>query len=473
MQNSKLIKLLKTLSTKELNQFKKYIRSPYFNENQKLIRLTDHILRYAPIYRHKALNKETVFNQFFPGKSYDDLVIRHLISEILHLLNGFLKISGFRNNEASQQIQLLQEYRRRGLTKNFEKTYNKSKSLQTIQPYRDANFYFQQHHLETEYATYSAQQQKRLNEHNIQLAVESLDIYYLIKKLKYCCEILNFRNVTAFEYDILLMDEILSHLEKNIYEFIPAIAIYYQILMTLMDHEQEEHFDKLKMLLERNADKFPREEAFEMYTYAQNYCIKKINAGKSRFLDEIFSLYKSALAKELMLDNRQLSPWHYKNIVTTGLKLNEFDWVFDFIHDYQALIPVTHRENAFIYNRARYHFYRREYDKVLPLLQQVEFDDLYYNLDARTMLLKIYYEREEVELLYSMIDSFGIYLKRNKLISDYHRKNYLNFVYFTRKIFQLSPGEAVKADHLKEELSAIQHVTEKTWLEEQLTRQSA
>ena len=69
-----------------------------------------------------------------------------------------------------------------------------------------------------------------------------------------------------------------------------------------------------------------------MYNYFQNYCIQQINRGERQFLKETFNLFKDQLEKELLLDEYGfLDQWHYKNIVTTAIRLKEMEWTQNFI----------------------------------------------------------------------------------------------------------------------------------------------
>jgi hypothetical protein len=72
---------------------------------------------------------------------------------------------------------------------------------------------------------------------------------------------------------------------------IPSITIYYQILMTFTDADTEVHFEELKRLLDEHTTKFPPDEARDMYAYAQNFAIRKINAGEKRYLENT-SIYR-------------------------------------------------------------------------------------------------------------------------------------------------------------------------------------
>lgn len=103
----------------------------------------------------------------------------------------------------------------------------------------------------------------------------------------------------------------------------------------------------------------------------------------------------------------------------------------------------------------------------MHLLRQAEFDDLLHNLEARKMLLKIYYDLEEIEALLSLLDSFKNFIYRQKGLG-YHRDNYLNLIKFVHRLLQLNTYDKMAKEVLKEDLKSVKAVAEKAWLLEQL-----
>ena len=121
------------------------------------------------------------------------------------------------------------------------------------------------------------------------------------------------------------------------------------------------------------------------------------------------------------------------------------------------------RSNALSY------FAKGEYDKAFERLIQVEYDDLFLNLDAKTTLMKIYYETENFIPLEAFFHSFGIYLQR-KDIMGYHRKNYQHILRFTKKLLTLPAYDKVGKATLQQSILETQPLTERPWLLQQLTQ---
>jgi hypothetical protein len=97
------------------------------------------------------------------------------------------------------------------------------------------------------------------------------------------------------------------------------------------------------------------------------------------------------------------------------------------------------------------------------LLQKVNLKEVLYNLDARRLLLRIYYQLKEINPLLSLIESTKIYIHRQKDMG-YGRENYLNFLKFLEKIMYKSTLTITEKQELQNEIEATQLLAEREWL---------
>ena len=113
---------------------------------------------------------------------------------------------------------------------------------------------------------------------------------------------------------------------------------------------------------------------------------------------------------------------------------------------------------------AYFHFHKKEYDQVLDLLQQMEYKDVLQNMDARRMILCIYYERNEFEPLHSLLKSFSTYIRRHRNEIGYHGQNYLNLIRFITKMINSNLRDKVIRQQIVKEIEETDGVAEKKWL---------
>lgn len=85
------------------------------------------------------------------------------------------------------------------------------------------------------------------------------------------------------------------------------------------------------------------------------------------------------------------------------------------------------------------------------------------------MLLATYYEIDEIEALFSFLDSFTAFLRRNasKLPKKRH-ENYKNLIKYTRKLSKLSRRDKKKLNDLREEVESKSNLGDKRWLMEKI-----
>jgi hypothetical protein len=468
MQNLKIYVVLRQFSKIEQNRFRKFLCSPYFNANQDLIDLFDYLLEDMNGEEDKEVPKEAIWKKLNPHKAYDDVRMRKYFSDLLKLLEAYVAQEAFQENPLHQATYLMDAVIQRKLNKLYNNTLKSARRLSDKQKYRPANYYYHQYQIEKNYYRLNRSLGKRDIETNVEEIANNLDRFYLAEKLKYYCDVLSQQYAVSFEYEILFLEEIIGHIKKYGYEEVPPIAVYFQIYLAYTEGDNEAQYFKLKDLLEKHGLEFPKEEAQEIYTFAINYCTRKINKGNQAFLREYFDLYKDLLKKDILIVDGEMEPGLFRNIVVVGLRLGEMVWTEQFIHDYQPYLPEAQRENTVSFNLSQLYFYKRDYDKVIETLRHVEYEDAITNLNAKTLLLTTYYEIDEVEPLYSLMESFRAYLNRHKNISSRRRKSFLQLIRFVKKLTKTMPGDKERLGKIREELKNARGVASSQWIAEKI-----
>lgn len=110
-------------------------------------------------------------------------------------------------------------------------------------------------------------------------------------------------------------------------------------------------------------------------------------------------------------------------------------------------------------------FYKGQYGEALRLINQVEFTDIFYALDTRTMQIKIYYQLDEWDPMQSAIEAFKVYLRRNKTLSDNVKQLYNNFLKFIERLSKLTKRDKLKLQELKERIEETRQIADIGWLQ--------
>ena len=200
----------------------------------------------------------------------------------------------------------------------------------------------------------------------------------------------------------------------------------------------------------------------------QNYCIKQANQGNAEYLKELFNLYQLQMERNIINDGGKIAQFDYKNIVTVGLRVNAFEWITNFIEAEKDHLSESVRDTAYNYNLARLYFSQNRFREALRALLMVEYTDVYYELDSRSLLLKTYYELEEYEAFLSLVSSFGLFLRRNKHVSEYQRTVYRNLIRFSRKLFRIKMGGKQAPGKVANEMREVKQIADLTWLNQKV-----
>ena len=468
MQKSRLIEVLRTFSKKELRALKKWLLSPAHNQRQDVIDLYEYLLKKGHLYDKEAIEKEQVFKVLYPEEVYDDAKMRQVMHFIFKAVEAFLSYTSFIEKGDNQELNLVREYRRRGIKRSFEKTVTAIASTQKNPLYQDDFFLYQKYLLQLEQYKFYNKTAKRAGEFNLQEISDSFDLYFIANKLKQACWMLSHQAVYKTEYSNIFLKEILTHI-KNSKELltIPAIGTYYYIYNTLSDANNEEHFVNLKEQLNKNISSLPFNEMQSVYLFAINYCSKKINSGKTEFIQEAWDLIKQGIEKNILIEDGILNQYIYRNFLAIGMRLKYYKEVEEYIFKYGQLLEEQHKENYINYNLAKLFYEKGNYNKAMELVHQYEFKDILDNLSAKTMLLKMYYELSEFKALESLLESMRAYLQRKKQLGS-RINGFKNIVRYTKKLLKVNPYNKEQVTKLQLEIKAANPLPEKAWLLKQL-----
>ncbi|MEL7377134.1 MAG: hypothetical protein AAFN65_09265, partial [Bacteroidota bacterium] len=294
----------------------------------------------------------------------------------------------------------------------------------------------------------------------MQQMLDDLDRYYLAEKLRHACHLtantllLN----TSFDFGILseMIEALLSSRGQELFGNEPSIQCYYHILMSMQDGENPEHYQKMRYFLNEELHRFSETEQQELYLFANNYCILRIRKGDSKFPREYFDLVRRGIDTGLVYRKGQISEWNYKNFVTLGSKLGEYEWTEDFLESHYERLPEDRRDNAYALNKAQYLYSRGRYDEAGDMLLQVTDSDVKYHLARVQLEVRIAYEQRETTYLLNQLETFRLYVLRQKKISSNDKRSYTNYSRFAKQLANLRlQSDFMDKETFKRKLSGL------------------
>jgi hypothetical protein len=476
MQDSKLVQLFSKLSGYEQANIKKFLSATFHNRRPDLPKLFE-FLQKQTRYKAPDYSKLAAWRYCYGAqKAYKDSDMRGLMSSLLHKIEDyFLVVQTLQADNPNRFVSLDNFYTQKQLPehleenlKQWDKLLAQKKSVQDSAYLR--HFYTYQ---KKSYKHKSALQ--RVEASNLQILTDSLEKQFVAERLQEACSVLASQSLSKTPHQTGMLDLVLDFVQRQHPDWlaIPAIGLYYYFYQSLSqnDPEQSVFFFGLytRMLFESGAH-FSAEELRNFYKMAINYTIRKANTHNNQqeahevYNQQLFGLYKTALAQKILIEHGQISRFSYKNMVALGLRLKELAWVEDFIRTYTVYLGDDYKTIYEHYALGKYCFACQDYPQALLHLQKVAYEEIFLGLDARVVQLKIYYETQEWEVLDSHLQSFKMFLLRKKKVLGYHFDIYKQILRFTRRLIQADYVSKRKIQQLREKITTTPTLTEREWL---------
>lgn len=501
MKESQLMHTFSCLTLKDRRALRLFVRSPFHNTREDVQRLFDYLDTHWE-KAHRDFKKETVFNAVFNYEinknelkimektakkaqntegsnwtseiknvklitAFDLKKMNYTLSFLDNLIRDYLILNQLNAEQTEKDLLLEKAFTLRGADKLAEKTLTNARQNFDAQPIQNAAAHF--HDFRLNRANYDRlSRRERSNDTSLQASADAFTDFTLAETLRQACSMLTQQAFSKRTYELPLLTAVLNCVELKLINAESPISIavlaYFHAYQSLSKEDdstaQFAHFQELRTILETHWQQFPPDEMRGLYIVAINFCLKKINRGNRAFEPEVLNLYKMGLNNHLLLENNQLSPYTYKNTMMAALKVGEMDWASQFLDDYKAFLPANDRDMLFKYNKALYFFRNNDYTSAMKLLQTVNLREVLFNLDARRLLARIYFELQENTALESLIDNSKIYLHRQKEIG-YHREMYLNFFKILEMLLKNDPK---KTKLLRGLIDETNYLAEREWL---------
>jgi hypothetical protein len=461
MERSALYLLVQSFSVVERREIRKFLLSPFYNQRQDLVQLYDTLCS-----EQAEVGKQAYWVILFGDADYDDQKMRLLMSYLHRLIEQYMGVKEMGQDPFTRELYLAKAYRQRKMHDQFERVRRDLHRDMDAAPLRDLAYYQHKYQLDWE-AFQLSFVQNPTEVSALHLLSEQADTAYLIQKLRILCLLAAHQAVykSGEMPDWASATVALAEVQgRNI----PAIQVYLQCHRMLLDPATESHFKTFKKMLLEEAHRFSAADVHGLYIWALNYCVRRLNAGDLAYYAEALEMYQAGLAKGYLLEDGLLSRFTYHNIVAAGLHTGALAWVRQFIQEYRPRLDKKYRESSFSFNLARLEYAEQRYEAVLGLLQTANYRDPLLNLAAKTLLLKIYYETNEWDLLQSHLDAMRNYVHRKHVIG-YHRNNYLNLIRYTDRLMRINLQDRSACNQLLESILQEKELSEKAFFKKILS----
>lgn len=462
MESTLLWALLAQLSPGELSEAERWLASPVHNQRADLTQLL--ALLCAALRSGKAApSREEAWAELFPEQAYNDQQLRLRCSYLLRQLEDWLAWRQWQEEQLYDTAYTLAAYRKLGLKVHFRKRLATARAAMEQSKWRSPDYYQALYRLELEHHLLASANAQRHTPQDFQTQDDVLTAAMLSLKLRHACNALAYIQVAGGKHQVAIMETVQAWALKPPYADLPAVLMYREAYHALTHPDDDAAFATFRQAILTHVHRFPSEEMRDLLLLAINACIRRINAGQTPALREALTLYQLGLDRALLLENGQLTPYTYNNVVGIALRLGELDWAKSFVYQYRAHLAAEQRDTHFALNAGRLAYATRDYQEALAHLQQADYRDFFHQMAARILQLKIFYDTDEYDLLEAHLRNTRALLRRRRL-SSYHVQNYRNILKLTERLMRLNVHDRADVQQLHERIQATEPLTERAWL---------
>jgi len=450
MQNSQLILILSSLSKKENRELRKWLVSPIHNQRSDVVQLYEYLTSGNRLEDDKSLEKERIYRKLYPKEAYDDARMRQVIHFLQEAIEKYFIYLTFQDDTTRQRLNLVRLYREKKLTKLYLKNIKLVEELYSTKIKKDEDYFELAFLLEREKSEEVSEKSRAAR---FQEMSDSMETLFIARKLKLACGMITYQKIYRTEYDFGLIEPVLIHVkERSNFLKIPIIKIYYDIYHLFKNPNIESNYFEVRKDISEFDDELPDSEKLDIYMAALNYCIGKMNTGSSNYAREAFNIFSKGLEAGIFTQGGLISPHNFRNFVAIAATLKEFDWVNNFIEIYQNFLHLEYRDNFVKFSLARLYFEQKDYDRAQNLLIQFDIDDILINLTSKTMLIRLYYEKDEFMALESLLDSMRAYINRKKMLA-YHKMSFKELISASKRLIKIQFNDHKRIEVLTNQIT--------------------
>lgn len=463
MHKNKLLIFLGKLSEQEIKEFKISYMNKLYDKTSVPNRLLNYLIKYHPNFSSEKLDAEKIHKSVFKNGTYNRNDVINAFSDLRKELKRFLIWNSKEDFPFEKDSILLQLYEKYNLKTHFDlllKSMNKKVDKES----EDIWKWYKKMKLAHEYYFDPKKEQINLSESSLLAAMENLDKFYAISKLKYACELQNRNQVLQNKLPkIKLLKELVNESKHED----SVLHQCFFLALQLFEKREEDTYSKLKNIFFKNIKNFSRENQLIFLTYLINHHSYRMKNGLLLSRTEFFELYQFGVEYEVFIVDGVFDVSHFNNIVGLGCTLKELKWLKKFIKNWSPKLNDDIREQTELMSKVSLLFAGGEFEQIIELTRTIEFKGLNNKLRFRCIQIASSYELDS----YSSQDVIDLciacenFARRNTEIGEYMKLGLLNFTKFVKKLSVFPPQK----EKIKAELERGEFIYFGDWLKEKVS----
>lgn len=444
-----MVEHFKDLTKKEVAGIQKFAASPFLNSNKQVTKLITFLSALHPYLQEGLPDRKSIYNAVFDTEKIDEINYRKLISDFTRVFENFLIYNKLEKETVRNKIKLLNSLRLMGIRKRFMSNYKEAADIQKKIKIKDNTYYEDQIELLTEFYYFNYDKLRNVHSECLQDKSDNIDMEFVFHKLHMYLEMIfnEYMNNKSITYKKTFYNEVINYVrmnEKNIMKHHPGIYLIYNIV--LLWKTSDDKFIKIFLdYLESQTKIFPIKKLKYYFYYILTYLSVKINAGEVKYREVNMQIFKRMLAKDIFLIDNIITHSDFNSVVNIALPAKEYDWLKKFMEKYKNNIEPEFQKDAYNLAMAKFYFHKKEFQKVYPFLNEVQYKDSGYYLNSKFLLARLYYEMRKDDPLEYVLQNLRQYLREKKNISGDYLSISKTFVKYITALLKITETDKKKA----------------------------
>lgn len=482
MQNSKLVKLLKTFTKTELREFQKFVESPYFSPGRDLSGLLKILKKYYPGFAGRNFTAEKISVQLGKnGKPAGKSLLKMQLSELYKMAERFISLEGWKTQPGLNTYFFANLCKKKGLYDMAEARIRKE-ILNSPETGIDWRYYQNYHFSRVELLNLLFLKDKPVEAiENLNVLSETVLHQFLSFAVRYIYNLIFFSvgHNKVMEGNLLLgffrgqeLSVLLKSLEQKNDIYSRASCVYLMFIIMQLNYSEDERYFTFKETLLKNIDLFSDyEKSFFLQTILLRTEYGMSGRDHKKYTEESFEIIKYRLSKNLykQYPDAPYTSVEYFNPLYIAFILEDFKWMKDYAARYLPEVPEEHRYAAGKLSEAFLKFGTGDHKGALKIISLITGLPFLLNYELKRLQLMAYYELNMTDEIFYGADAFKAYLKSNKNVSDVYMQSNIGFVKYFLLLARCKLGEVdIMVENMISDIESS-GVASKNWLLEKIS----
>lgn len=413
--------LLDVITKKEEAHLQAFLKNNYEKEASLLITLLKEIRLHKLKKKHIPNWKKELFEKFSKKEKITPVQFNRLIHRLNTCIEQFLTFRHLQKNLLDRKKLLFNILQKRNAHQaSLNASYQVRKLIEQKQE-RDIHYYqelfsfYHSLHLNPHLPAYE------IADNLSEAALESIDRFYTLVKLRYCNELYSKNMVLNKVPNMPLLQEIQVMASSAWGQKNPLFYLYNQLVIFHQNPNLSKEFSHLVQHFENHLHLLSNWEQIFIFINLLNLANDRKRRNIADFELVLSDLYDLGFEHNLILQNNIFNDTLFINIIQNKAIIGAFEKGKDLIKQYRARLPKKIRKTAVSLSLAYLLFHQGKFTKVIRLLDKMDIKSNNFSYHCRIKILTICCYSEILKqskfrnkVLLNTKNSFHRYLNRQK-----------------------------------------------------------